>query len=76
MDPIEAAEIVLRGIRSNDMFILSHPEFLAGVKERNLAVELSVPKGEAPAARVAAVGVTLRNSLYVNEARKMQARKG
>ena len=34
MDPIEAGQIVLAGIRNNDLFILSHPEFGPGIKER------------------------------------------
>ena len=34
MDPLEAGERVLNGVVNNDLFILSHPEFKAGMQER------------------------------------------
>ena len=34
MDPLEAGQKVLRGVRNNDLFILSHPEFRDGMQER------------------------------------------
>jgi NAD(P)-dependent dehydrogenase (short-subunit alcohol dehydrogenase family) len=76
MDPIEAAEIVLAGIRSNDLFILSHPEFRDGLQERMDALMASVPSTQAPEARLAQEGVTMHNSLYLRERDKLRARKG
>jgi NAD(P)-dependent dehydrogenase (short-subunit alcohol dehydrogenase family) len=38
MDPMEAARIVLDGIRHNDLFIMSHPEFRPGAETRFNAV--------------------------------------
>ncbi len=34
MDPMQAARIVLDGIRHNDLFIISHPQFRPGVAQR------------------------------------------
>jgi hypothetical protein len=44
---MEAARIVLAGIRNNDLFILSHPEFRDGLQERMDALMASVPQTEA-----------------------------
>jgi NAD(P)-dependent dehydrogenase (short-subunit alcohol dehydrogenase family) len=75
MSPIEAAQIVLNGIRNNDLFILSHPEFGPGLQERMDALMASVPTTTAPAARLAQEQVTMHNSLYVRERNKLQARR-
>lgn len=75
MDPLEAARIVLAGIRSNDLFILSHPEFGPGLQERMEALMASVPETTAPAARLAQEKVTMHNSLYVRERDKLRARR-
>ncbi|MEO6184908.1 MAG: SDR family NAD(P)-dependent oxidoreductase [Steroidobacteraceae bacterium] len=75
MNPLEAAQIVLAGIRSNDLFILSHPEFGPGLQERLDALMASVPATKAPAARLAQEQVTMHNSLYVRERAKLRARR-
>jgi len=75
MDPLEAARIVLAGIRNNDLFILSHPEFGPGLQERMDALLASVPQTKAPAARLAQEQVTMHNSLYVRERDKLRARR-
>jgi NAD(P)-dependent dehydrogenase (short-subunit alcohol dehydrogenase family) len=74
MDPMEAARIVLAGIRNNDLFILSHPEFRDGLRERMDALMLSVPDTTAPPERLAQEQVTMHNSLYVRERDKLRAR--
>ncbi|MEY2853747.1 MAG: hypothetical protein RL030_879 [Pseudomonadota bacterium] len=43
MDPLEAGERVLNGVKNNDLFIFSHPEFKAGMQERFDAILASVP---------------------------------
>jgi NAD(P)-dependent dehydrogenase (short-subunit alcohol dehydrogenase family) len=48
MDSLEAGERVMNGIVNNDLFILSHPEFKAGMQERFDAIMLSTPKVETP----------------------------
>jgi NAD(P)-dependent dehydrogenase (short-subunit alcohol dehydrogenase family) len=45
MDPVEAARIVLDGVRHNDLYILSHPEFAMTLHERHEALEASEPTG-------------------------------
>jgi NAD(P)-dependent dehydrogenase (short-subunit alcohol dehydrogenase family) len=52
MDPLEAGELVLRGIRRNDLYILSHQEFETVVRERAEALLASFPVEPAPRARV------------------------
>lgn len=75
MSPLEAAEIVLAGIRNNDLFILSHPEFGPGLHERMEALLASVPATTAPPERLAQEQVTMRNSLYARERDKLRARR-
>jgi len=75
MDPMEAGRIVLAGIRNNDLFILSHPEFGPGLQERMEALMASVPKTQAPDTRLAQEKVTMHNSLYVRERDKLRARR-
>jgi short-subunit dehydrogenase len=43
MDPVEMGERVLRGIKRNDLFINTHPEFRAGYAVRCEAVLKSIP---------------------------------
>ncbi len=43
MDPVEMGERVVRGIRRNDLFIITHPEFKAGWKARNEAIMRACP---------------------------------
>jgi NAD(P)-dependent dehydrogenase (short-subunit alcohol dehydrogenase family) len=69
MDPLEIGERVLRGVRNNDLYILTHHEYEAGFRERAEAILASFPKGEpaAPAARVAAEAMVLRHPMYARE---------
>jgi NAD(P)-dependent dehydrogenase (short-subunit alcohol dehydrogenase family) len=43
MDPVETGERVLRGIRRNDLFIHTHPEFREGYIVRNEALVRAIP---------------------------------
>jgi NADP-dependent 3-hydroxy acid dehydrogenase YdfG len=69
MDPLEAGQRVLNGVMNNDLFILSHPEFKAGMQERFDAIMLSTPSVEEPipAPRVAYERVVLRCGIYPRE---------
>jgi len=51
MDPMEAGRQVLEGIRRNDLYILSHPEFEPVVRERVKLLLGSFSKRAVPAAR-------------------------
>ncbi|OGO35896.1 MAG: hypothetical protein A2147_07205 [Chloroflexi bacterium RBG_16_57_8] len=43
MDPIETGERVVRAIRNNDLFIVTHPEFKAGFNARHEAIMRACP---------------------------------
>jgi NAD(P)-dependent dehydrogenase (short-subunit alcohol dehydrogenase family) len=43
MDPLETGERVVRAIRNNDLFIITHTEFKAGFKARNEAIMRACP---------------------------------
>ena len=75
MDPIEAGERVLRAIRDNELFIVSHVEFGPGIQERNEAIMASVHPETPPADRVAMEVVNLRNPLYPAERDRLLARR-
>ncbi|MFM1885980.1 MAG: hypothetical protein RL026_1137 [Pseudomonadota bacterium] len=67
MDPLEAGERVVNGIRHNDLFILTHPEFKPGMQERFDAILASVPPEEFPAARAQAERRVLTAPPYAPE---------
>jgi NAD(P)-dependent dehydrogenase (short-subunit alcohol dehydrogenase family) len=53
MDALEAGQLVLRGIRNNDLYILTHPEFEREMRERHEALMASIPRGVVvPQARI------------------------
>ena len=41
--PVEVGERVVRGIKNNDLFIITHPEFKAGFNVRNEAIMHACP---------------------------------
>jgi len=69
MSPLEAGQRVLNGVVNNDLFILSHPEFAPGMKERFDAVMDSTPPVEAPIppGRVEAERGVIRCGIYERE---------
>ena len=74
MDPLEVGERVLRGIRNNDLYILTHPEYEQGVRDRFEAVLASFPRGEPapPPARVAAEAMVLRSAVFMQERDRLE----
>jgi NAD(P)-dependent dehydrogenase (short-subunit alcohol dehydrogenase family) len=74
MDPLEVGERVLRGIRNNDLYILTHPEYEQGVRDRFEAILASFPRGEPPPppARVAAEARVLRSPVFIQECDRLQ----
>ncbi len=48
LDPLEAGERVLNGVRNNDLFIFSHPEYRPGMQQRFDAYMASIPPETAP----------------------------
>jgi NAD(P)-dependent dehydrogenase (short-subunit alcohol dehydrogenase family) len=73
MDPMECGERILRGIRRNDMYILTHPEFEQGLRDRHEALLRSIrPEASAVTAeRLQAERSTLRHLVYINEAERL-----
>ena len=65
MDPMQAARIVLDGIRHNDLFIVSHPQFRPGVAQRfDAYLESMVTDPPQPAGNPA---IYLRTPIYAEE---------
>lgn len=51
MEPVEAGERVLEGIRRNDLYIFTHQEFEQATRERMEALLAAFPLDKAPNAR-------------------------
>ena len=64
MDPLEAGERVLNGVRNNDLFIISHPEFKDGMQERFDAYIASVPDEVPPPDRAKAEQILAHCPIY------------
>jgi NAD(P)-dependent dehydrogenase (short-subunit alcohol dehydrogenase family) len=69
MDPLECGERVLNGVINNDLFIVTHPEYMPGVKERLDSILASEPveKTPPPEARVKASARVLHAGIYPRE---------
>jgi hypothetical protein len=72
MDPIEAGEYVLEGIRRNDLYILSHPEFKATAQQRCELLVQSFSRKPVPAGRGYA-SATIMPDIYAAELAKKKA---
>ena len=72
MDPLEAGRYVLQGIRRNDLYILSHPEFAPVVRQRVSLMLASFSKKPAPRDRRLATG-TITPDIYAAELAKKKA---
>jgi NAD(P)-dependent dehydrogenase (short-subunit alcohol dehydrogenase family) len=78
MDPLEAGERVLNGVIHNDLFIVTHPEYMPGTKERFDAIQEShsIEDTPPPEGRVAGEARTRRTGIYSREiAHRQKARK-
>ncbi|RKF18332.1 SDR family NAD(P)-dependent oxidoreductase [Altericroceibacterium spongiae] len=67
MSKEEVGKRVLRGIQRGDLFIMTHPEFTAGIKARNdalLRAQPVEPRNEERADVVAKFGTLLYNPIY------------
>lgn len=67
MDPVETGERVVRGIRNNDLFIHTHPEWEDGYKSRHDAIIRSIPdepRNEKRWAVVKNFGTIIYNDIY------------
>ena len=67
MDPVETGERVVRGIRNNDLFIHTHPEWRDGYKSRHDAIIRALPdepRNEKRWAIVKNFGTIIYNDIY------------
>jgi NADP-dependent 3-hydroxy acid dehydrogenase YdfG len=60
----ECGERVLRGIRNNDLYIFTHPEFRQGVAERMEAMVAAFPEEEINQARAKEITYLTSNSIF------------
>ncbi len=68
MDPLEAGQRVLKGMRSNDLYILTTPEFEPEIRARGEAIVASLPTDvSAPPARVALGRMLVGKTVYASE---------
>jgi NAD(P)-dependent dehydrogenase (short-subunit alcohol dehydrogenase family) len=68
MDPLECGRKVLEGVRRNDMYILTHPEFKQGLSDRCEVLLRSFQDAETvPLPRIRAEESTLRSPVYLRE---------
>ncbi|MBC2779123.1 SDR family NAD(P)-dependent oxidoreductase [Parasphingopyxis marina] len=60
----EVGERVLAGMRANDLYILTHPEFRAGMETRFKAILASIPNEPINAERAEAIAFLLSNAVF------------
>jgi NAD(P)-dependent dehydrogenase (short-subunit alcohol dehydrogenase family) len=69
MSYLEAGERVLHGVRRNDLFILTHPEFRDGVRDRFDTTLAAFPDEPIDEARAAAIPFLTSHPIYAPEKR-------
>jgi NAD(P)-dependent dehydrogenase (short-subunit alcohol dehydrogenase family) len=67
MDPLEAGERVMNGVINNDLFILTHPEYMPGTKQRFDAMLDSEPRESFPPERAKMETRVLHAGIYARE---------
>jgi NAD(P)-dependent dehydrogenase (short-subunit alcohol dehydrogenase family) len=77
MDPLEAGERVLNGVINNDLFIVTHPEYMPGTKQRFDAMLASEPVEDTPPpeGRVKAETRVLHAGIYKREIAHRQKKR-
>jgi NAD(P)-dependent dehydrogenase (short-subunit alcohol dehydrogenase family) len=64
MDAFECGERVLQGVRDNELYILTHPEFKDGVAERFRAILASFPDEPLNSERAEGIAFLLHNRIF------------
>jgi NAD(P)-dependent dehydrogenase (short-subunit alcohol dehydrogenase family) len=64
MDAVDAGRHVVRGIKDNQLFIISHPEFRDVLRARHEKIEASICDEKIDAARAESVRFILSNAIY------------
>jgi len=77
MDPLEAGERVLNGVIHNDLFIVTHPEYMPGTQQRFDAMLASEPEEDTPPpeARVKGEARVLHAGIYPREIAHRQKKR-
>jgi NADP-dependent 3-hydroxy acid dehydrogenase YdfG len=68
MDAVEAGGHVLKGIKNNQLFIISHPEYRDVLRARHAKIEASISKEPIDAVRAESVRFILSNAIYSEDA--------
>ncbi len=72
MPALEAGQLVLRGMRRNDLYILTHPEYERVLRDRSEALIASIPKDLRPTqTRLMAARSGFEQSVYTVERDRM-----
>jgi NAD(P)-dependent dehydrogenase (short-subunit alcohol dehydrogenase family) len=69
MNPDEAGERVLQGVRRGDLFILTHPEFRDGVRERSETLLNAFPDEPINTERANAIAFLTSHPIYASKSR-------
>jgi NADP-dependent 3-hydroxy acid dehydrogenase YdfG len=68
MDAVEAGGHVLRGIKNNQLFIISHPEYRDVLRARHAKIEASISDEPVDRVRAESVRFILSNAIYSESA--------
>jgi hypothetical protein len=68
MDAVEAGAHVLKGIKNNQLFIISHPEYRDVLRARHAKIEASISNEPVDAVRAESVRFILSNAIYSENA--------
>jgi NAD(P)-dependent dehydrogenase (short-subunit alcohol dehydrogenase family) len=76
MDPLDAGERVLKGMRNNDLYVLTTPDFEEDFRARGEAIVASVPTDVTPSAERIALGHRIAGKMtYVAERDRKQCER-
>jgi NAD(P)-dependent dehydrogenase (short-subunit alcohol dehydrogenase family) len=75
MDPLEAGERVLNGVIHNDLFIITHPEYMPGTQQRFDAMLGSEPQESFPEERAKGETRVLHAGIYAREIAHRRAKR-
>ena len=75
MKPLDVGRRVLEGIRRNDMYILTHPEFSGIIQARCEALLASMPKETISPERARAADMLLTDKLYSEQIARVKVRR-
>jgi len=75
MNPIDVGRLVLRGIKRNDMYILTHPEFSSIIQARCEAILGSMSQEPVTPERRKAADLLLTDKLYSEQIARVKSRE-